>query len=86
MTISPVPSIAGIGWLMAGAQTCFVNAMRLAEASFVAPFFYASLAFAALYDAAVFGVIPDAVSWLGAGTILGGAVLLAWRESRAAQT
>ena len=75
-------ALAGIGFLMAGAQACFVNAMARADASFVAPFFYAALVFAALYDGVVFGVIPDAVSILGAGIILMGAGLLAWREGR----
>ncbi len=75
-------ALAGIGFLMAGAQACFVNAMARADASFVAPFFYAALVFAALYDAAVFGVIPDSVSILGAAIILLGAGLLALREGR----
>lgn len=75
-------ALAGIGLLMASAQTCFVNAMRLADASFVSPFFYLTLAFAALYDALFFGVRPDAVSWTGAALILIGAAILAWRETR----
>lgn len=78
-------ALAGIGFLMAAAQACFVNAMARADASFVAPFFYAALVFAALYDAAVFSVIPDAVSLLGAAIILTGAGLLAWREGRLRQ-
>ncbi|MDA5558209.1 DMT family transporter [Shimia sp. MMG029] len=79
-------ALAGIGLLMASAQTCFINAMRLADASFVAPFFYAALAFAALYDALVFSVLPDAISWLGAGVILTAAGILVWREGRSKQT
>ena len=75
-------ALAGIGVLMAGAQACFVNAMARADASFVAPFFYAALVFAAIYDAAVFHVLPDGVSILGASIILTGAGLLAWREGR----
>lgn len=82
----PTPSqwaaLAGIGCLMAAAQACFVNAMARADASFVAPFFYAALVFAALYDAAFFRVFPDAVSVIGACVILTGAGLLAWREAR----
>lgn len=73
--------LAAVGFLMISAQAFFTNAMARAEASFVAPFFYASLVFAALYDAAIFQVIPDTVSILGAITILAGAGLLAWRES-----
>lgn len=76
-------ALIGIGVLMAGAQACFVNAMARADASFVAPFFYAALVFAALYDAVIFGVIPDWVSVVGAVTILTGAALLAWREGLA---
>ncbi|WP_243612517.1 DMT family transporter [Shimia aestuarii] len=75
-------ALAGIGLLMGSAQICFVNAMRLADASFVSPFFYLALAFATLYDALVFGVRPDVVSWIGAALILIGAAVLAWRETR----
>ena len=70
-----------LGAMMAAAQTCFVNAMARADASFVTPFSYVTLIFAALYDLLVFDVVPDYVSWLGAGIILVGAALLAWRES-----
>ena len=75
--------LAALGVLMAGAQTCFVNAMARADASFVTPFSYLTLVFAALYDLVIFSVWPDWVSWLGAGVILAGAALLAWREGRA---
>ncbi len=75
-------ALAGLGVLMAGAQTCFVNAMRRADASFVSPFFYTTLAFATLYDALAFGVLPDTISQSGAAIILASAMLLAWRESR----
>lgn len=81
-TLAQWAALAGIGLLMASAQTCFINAMRLADASFVAPFFYATLAFAALYDALVFSVLPDVVSWVGAGVILTAAAILVWREGR----
>ncbi|KPA21532.1 Riboflavin transporter [Shimia sp. SK013] len=75
-------ALAGIGALMASAQTCFVNAMRMADASFVSPFFYTTLAFAALYDALVFTVLPDTISWIGAAMILTAAGILVWREAR----
>jgi len=74
-------ALVALGALMACAQACFVNAMARADASFVAPFAYATLVFAALYDALIFGVLPDWVTVLGAGVILSGAGLLAWRES-----
>lgn len=75
-------ALAGIGVLMACAQALFVNAMARADASFVAPFSYATLVFAALYDFIGFSVRPDAISVLGACIILAGALLLAMREAR----
>lgn len=74
-------ALAGIGMLMAAAQTCFLNSVARADASFVVPFSYGTLLFATLYDAVIFGVIPGAVSLLGAGVIIAGAALLAWREA-----
>lgn len=73
--------LVAIGLIMATAQAFFINAMARAEASFVVPFSYATLIFAALYDGAIFGQWPDAVSLLGAAVILSGAGLLAWREA-----
>ncbi|WP_170430003.1 DMT family transporter [Ruegeria arenilitoris] len=78
-------ALVGIGVLMACAQACFVNGMARADASFVAPISYATLIFAAFYDFAVFGVIPDAVSQIGSGIILTGGLILVWRETRQRQ-
>lgn len=75
-------ALAGVGLMMACAQVCFINGVARADASFVAPFNYAALVFAALFDFAVFNVVPDWVSVLGAAVILTGALTLAWREGR----
>lgn len=87
--IQPSPmqwaALAGIGLLMATAQTCFVNAMRMGEASFVAPFFYTTLVFATIYDGIIFSVFPDAVSYMGSILILTSAAVLAWRETKRAK-
>jgi drug/metabolite transporter (DMT)-like permease len=72
--------MAALGLTMAAAQFCFVNSMARADASFVTPFTYLTLVFAALYDALFFRVLPDGISVLGAATIVAGAALLAWRE------
>ncbi|MCO4825780.1 DMT family transporter [Amylibacter sp.] len=74
--------LVAIGVVMLCGQALFIQAMRSAEASYVAPFSYATLVFATLYDFWVFGAKPDAISILGAATILSGAALLAWREAR----
>lgn len=70
-----------VGCVMACAQVFFINALARADASFITPFSYLTLVFAAVYDGLVFGVIPTAVSIMGALTIIGGAALLAWREA-----
>ncbi len=75
-------TLAGIGFLMAMAQSLYIQAMRRADASFAMPFSYATLIFATLYDFAVFHVVPDALSFAGAGIILLGGLTLAWREGR----
>lgn len=75
-------ALAGVGVLMACAQICYINGVARADASFVAPFNYATLVFAAGYDFAVFGVRPTPVSMLGAAVILAGALMLALREAR----
>lgn len=74
--------LAAIGLCMAIAQTFFVNGMARADASFVAPFSYGTLIFAALYDVLFYRVIPDVVTLIGAGIIIAGAVWLALREAR----
>ena len=75
-------ALIALGLLMACAQTAFINGMARADASFVAPFSYATLIFAALYDFLSFHAVPDRISILGACIILTGAAVLAWREGR----
>lgn len=72
-----------VGVAMVAAQGLFVSAIKLADASYVTPFFYLTLIFAALYDHAMFGEAPDALSAAGAALIVAGAVVLAIREGRA---
>ena len=78
--------LAALGAAMACAQACFVNGMARADASFVAPFSYATLIFAALYDALFYKAFPDLITCIGASIIVGGAVLLAVREARHASS
>jgi drug/metabolite transporter (DMT)-like permease len=82
-TLAQWVALAGIGGLMAIAQTCFINAVARADASFVTPFSYITLIFATLYDGIIFKAYPDYISMIGATFIVSGAVILAWRETRA---
>lgn len=83
--LPPTPAqwaaLAGLGLLMALAQACYVNAMARADASFVTPFSFLTLVFAALFDAVVFRALPDLISVTGSAIIISGAALLAWREA-----
>lgn len=83
---SPTPlqwaALASIGILMVVVQTCYVHALRLGDASFIAPFSYTALIFATFYDFLIFGQTPDIVSIAGAATITAGAISLAARERR----
>ena len=72
--------LACLGVVMVLAQSLFLQGMKRGDASFVMPFFYSALVFAALYDAAVFAEIPGVLSLVGAALIVAGAIVLAWRE------
>lgn len=78
--------LVSIGLCMAIAQSFFVNGMARADASFVAPFSYGTLIFAALYDVLFYNVLPDSVTYLGAGVIIAGAVMLLLREAQLKRT
>jgi drug/metabolite transporter (DMT)-like permease len=73
--------LIAIGLIMVSGQALFIQAMHSGEASYVAPFSYATLVFATIYDYWVFSQKPDTTSTLGATIILSGAALLAWREA-----
>lgn len=75
--------LVAMGSVMVAAQILYLTASRLADASFVAPFWYATLIWAAVYDIAVFGHWPDATSVTGAGIVVAGGLLMTWRELRA---
>ena len=80
-TVQQWGALVALGLMMAAAQTCFINAMARADSSYVTPFSYLTLIFASLYDWAIFSNVPDWISVLGAGIIVSGAALLAWREA-----
>jgi drug/metabolite transporter (DMT)-like permease len=54
-----------------------------AEASFLVPFDYVYLVFAAVVGGVVWGDWPDALAWAGMGLIAGAGVFIAWRERAA---
>ncbi|PJI42050.1 DMT family transporter [Ferrovibrio sp.] len=65
-----------IGPLAIFGQMCNVKAYRIADAAWLAPFTYASVAFAALIGWIVFGTLPGLTAWLGTALIVAGGLLL----------
>ncbi|MFV0491266.1 MAG: DMT family transporter [Pseudorhodobacter sp.] len=72
--------MATLGSVMVCAQVFFLQAMQRGEASLVIPVFYAALVFAAIYDLLFYGVLPSAMTGLGAVLIVAGALLLSTRS------
>ncbi|MDF1599092.1 DMT family transporter [Mesorhizobium sp. YIM 152430] len=72
--------MATLGAAMISVQALFIQALRRGEASFVMPFFYLTLIFAAFYDYVLFAEVPALASWLGAALIIASAITIAWRE------
>ncbi len=72
--------IAGIGAVGTLAQVALTEAFRRGEASLVAPLEYSALLWGALLDLAVWQVLPDAMTWLGAAIIIASGAYLLRRE------
>jgi drug/metabolite transporter (DMT)-like permease len=72
--------IAGIGIGGALGQYAITEAFRLGEASLIAPLEYTALVWGVALDLALWGVLPDAVTWLGAGIIVASGLYLLHRE------
>ena len=72
--------IAGVGVIGALGQWALTEAFTRGEASVVAPFEYSALAWGVGFDVAVWGVLPDSVTWLGAAIIVCAGFYLMRRE------
>ncbi len=86
---SPTPAqwllIVLIGFLMIGVQATNILAMQRGDASFVAPFWYATPAFAAIFDYLVFGQSVALASGAGILLIVAAGLVISWRERLAKQ-
>lgn len=70
-----------MGALGTAGQYFTIRAYRVGEATVVTPFNYCQLLFAGLVGYAVFGEVPDAWTWAGAGVIVGSNLYLITRGS-----
>ena len=72
--------LVAIGAIMLTGQSLFIQSMKRGDASFVIVALYLVLAFAALYDFIVFGVVPEGMVIIGAGLIVTAALTLALQK------
>jgi drug/metabolite transporter (DMT)-like permease len=77
--------MASMGLLGALGHYCVARALSYADAGLVSPFNYWQLAGAVVLGYAMFGDLPDAWTWTGAGIIVAAGVALAWSETAAAR-
>ena len=72
----------GHGMLAGCAMLLFVNAYKLAETNFVAPFEYSAMIWAVFYGIVLFGEFPDIVTIIGAGIVVAAGILMILRDRK----
>lgn len=77
--------IIGVGLAGSIAQVALTEAFRRGEASLIAPFEYSALVWAVCLDLALWGVLPDTATWIGAGIIVASGLYLLRREKSHAE-
>ena len=73
--------IGGIGVAGALGQYTITEAFRLGEASLIAPLEYTALVWGVALDLALWGVLPDGITWIGAAIIIASGLYLIRREN-----
>jgi len=82
-TVMEALLLVAVGTLGIGSQSLMIRAFRAGEASFVAPFEYSRLLFAAALGFFMFAEAPDPWSYSGAAIIVAATLYLARQGSRA---
>lgn len=72
--------IAGMGLAGALGQVALTRAFQLGQASMIAPLEYTGLVWVIGWDVLLWGVLPDRITWLGAGIIVASGLYLLHRE------
>ena len=72
----------GHGLFAGSAMILFINAYRLAETNFVAPFEYSAMIWAVIYGIVLFGDFPDFWTWVGAGIVVIAGILMILRDRK----
>lgn len=75
-----------MGGFAAFAMVCFINAYKSAASSFVAPFEYSAMFWAASYGYFVFNELPDVWHWVGMAIVIAAGLYMLAMDSRSAHT
>ncbi|MDQ2893196.1 MAG: DMT family transporter [Pseudomonadota bacterium] len=70
----------GVGALGGIGQLAMTSALRFGPVSVVVPMDYSSLLWATVYGWAIFSVLPESSTWLGAPVIVVSGLYIVWRE------
>lgn len=68
--------LALLGPMAIAGQLCNLRAYSIADAAWLAPFGYSSVAFAALIGWVMFGDVPSLAAWIGTALIVAGGLVL----------
>ena len=79
-TLMDALALATFGWIGFLGHLCLLYALTQAPASTLAPFNYAGFVWAVIIGFLIFGELPDALTFVGAGIILGAGIYVWWRE------
>jgi drug/metabolite transporter (DMT)-like permease len=83
----PITGLTGL-WLvlssacLAMAYHFIIVAMRHGEMGVIAPFRYSALLYAVVLGYLVWGEIPDAITWIGIGLLVGAGLSLLWSNKK----
>jgi drug/metabolite transporter (DMT)-like permease len=73
--------MAGIGCASAIGGYFISQAYRISEAALIAPVEYTALMFSIFWGITIFNEWPDIIAWSGMSMILGGGLIMLWREA-----
>lgn len=82
--VAQLPYLVGVGSIMVCGQLLFIRAAAMGEASFIAPFYYSTLIYAAIFGLLFFGEVPGLHLLAGGGLIVASGLVIAFARPRAA--
>lgn len=80
--LAQLPYLIGVGSVMVCGQLLFIRAAAIGEASFIAPFYYSTLIYAAFFGLLFFGEIPGLHLLAGGGLIVASGLVIAFARPR----